>query len=184
MLHPRSEHLSLFYGSRHYDISDKIFCLGSKLDSNRDKEGEYYDFQTADWHYMKLYNRTRELVGCGGCIDLESDKLIIAGGERSAGKKVEEYDFNKDYWHQIGTYTTYSHRHHPKVCKHNRIVVVFGNKPYHYRREARDYGYVEYIDQRIANSDTRWTNFSSLRELLQFTGQQVRDGFYQHMLQM
>ena len=187
MLHKRTKHLSLFYESSHYDISDKIFCLGSEHRvpiSNVDEAWEYYDFKTAEWNQMRFEHRNTsiQIVGCGGCIDIESDKLIIAGGSRQAGKKVEQYDFYKDKWYQIGTFTTYSHCDYPKVGKHNDIVVVFGNKGYSNNNYiGKDYGYVEYIDQRV---DTHWTTFSSLRELLQFTGQQVRDGFYQHMLQM
>ena len=189
MIHKRTKHLSLFYESRHYDVSDRIFCLGANKDNDHKKGWEYYDFQNAKWHQMKLNCSASDIVGCGGCIDLESEKLILAGGPRNSGKQVEECNFQRNIWSQIGTLTTYSHTYYPKVCKHNKIVVVFGNQPYDYSGYVsltgppiKDYGYVEYIDQR--SNQRKWTNFSSLRELMQFTGQQVRDGFYQHMLQM
>ena len=62
----------------------------------------------------------------------------------------------------------------------NNVVVIFGNDGYSLTR--KDYGYVEYYDDRC--HDLRWVVLSSLREMLEFSGHQVRNGFYQHMIQM
>ena len=197
MIQKRSGHLSVFYESHHYGISDKIYCLGGTQSKNSYNIGhidplfsndeswlkgmECYDFGTGKW--MNLGHKMYDMIHCGGCIDIETEKLIIAGGDRSAGKLVEEYDLEKNKWYQIGgpnCYTNYSHWLYPKVTKHNKVVVVFGNNGY--SKSDKDYGYVEYLDLR--ENKRKWVVLSSLREMLGFDGEQVRCGFYQHLLQM
>ena len=178
MTHSRYCHLALNYESMHYDISDKIFCFGGY---GVQTSMEWFDFKQIKWH--SRYCSDRSVYKSGGCIDYQTNTIVVGGGDygNAHWSEVSDYDLEKNKWINYGN-TNFPHRLYPGVAKSNGVIVIFGNKGSHECIDYRNYGYVEYYDTR--SSDTRWIVLSSLREMLAFSGQEVKNRFYQHMIQL
>eukprot|EP01084_Bolivina_argentea_P166333 288790_1 len=176
----RDSHLALGYESRHYDISDTIFCFGGAHTNTV----EYYHFNGDNqWTMCKAkdeyYNQLNsiQIFKSGGCIDYNTNTIYFGGGE-ARPKYIHQFDLEKE---KVGNmdYTNFKHDFYPKMAINNNVVVIFGNNGYSETRKS--YGYVEYCDTR---SNYKWTVLSSFREMLEFSGQDVKNRFYQQIIQM
>ena len=189
MKSPRMHHLALEYKSNDYTISDKIFCIGGRARAHLPPLStmEVFDFNENRWSLMEL--RAVGPYDGGGCIDYQTNTMVIGGSTPPCRNrvvidndtKVREYDLTKMEWIDRGT-TNYPHRYYPSFAKNNGVIVVFGDQTHLKRGEGKMYSYVEYYDTRA--SERRWLVLSSLRELLGFTGEDVKNRIYHHAIQL
>ena len=132
-----------------------------------------YDMNTNmnnEWKLIENMNYERCFLSLQKLKEKNNNIIAIGGFSDNNSQIVEEYNFEKQKWHQLPN-TIDKHREYCGISIINNIIYVFGDW-------CNNYGIFEMYDFR----QNKWSKIDELSKLFDFTNDDCNKRYYQRIL--